>query len=203
MLDASGGISRIESWDRNGIRNHSRSTLLVENSIIRRNGVRLHPKNVVIDTSPNKALSFVRHGDAVEVTTINARYVSIVLEAFNDSGFDNGSIIFAGIIRDTGLPIIVGAPGVDVSILMYREGMVGAGSKVDNSFRQSKLSRYEGAVLVAVNEAAAKFMLVTTAPGENRTLGGEGEGVIRAGGDLGDLLQAGDKNRSGLNAGIG
>ena len=50
---------------------------------------------------------------------------------------------------------------------------------------------------MAVDEAAAELALVTRAPGIDITCASEGQDVVRAGGEVGDVAEGGDASWGG------
>lgn len=82
--------------------------------------------------------------------------------------------------------------------------MVGASSNIDESTLRANLLRDKALFFgAAFHETTGQLVLFTGSPGVNGAVSQEGEDVVAAGGDLGDVLQTRDEGRSLLDFDLG
>ena len=156
-----------------------------------------------IDAAPDEALAVGGDSEGVVGAASEGNDV-LVGEAGDDSGLEDDGFVLARVFFVARLAEVVEAPGPDLAGRVDGEGVVGAAVDVgDLVAREPELARHEAVHARALDHAAAQLVLLPGAPGGDVALGVEGEHVVVAADDAGDLAEAGDAHEASLDLGVG
>lgn len=161
--------------------------------------VKLEADLVTIDAAPGEELAVLSASQGVVLATINIGNV-VVLEGGELGGSEDDGIILAGVGLDTDLAKVVQTPAVDVTLVVDGKAVVRAAGNLDNlASGQTDALGGKRRHLVALDDPSSELVLLAATPGNNVALDVEGEDVVGAGGEGGDLLECGDEDGSRLN----
>ena len=112
----------------------------------------------------------------------------------------NTRIVGSSTLWNAGLAIVVDTPSPYIILFVDSERVVGAsGNILELALELHELMREKSLCLVTLSEATTELMLLAGAPSECVTSPIQSEDMIRAAGNLGNVLQAQDKDWAALD----
>ena len=161
-------------------------------------GINFQATLEAVQAAPYQALTILSSCNGVVSATAKLGD-TLTGERLDDGGLHNGSFVITSTIANGCCAEAVQAPGIDFSVRVNREGMVGATANVRDILREPKLAREQPMELIALNDAAAELVLLSRAPRENAAFVVQRKDVVRATRQVLDLFQGRNEDWSVLN----
>lgn len=162
-------------------------------------GVEFVPCLIAVDAAPGETFTVMGDGNAVELAAVYAGNLALVSEAGDWFGVEDDGFIAAGAFCDAGLAVVIEAPGVNFAVFVDGEGVGVASGDVGHRFWESKFTRDKAIEFGALDYSAAQLVLLASAPGEDGTIGAEGEDVVGACSYFCDFFQTLKKDWASLD----
>ena len=191
--------------DTSGFDEDARSLSGVADHVLFRNRLGIDASLAAIEAAPDEALAVSGRGQRVMSSASDAGDgVVWNLEILDDCGRDDDGVVFASTFVDASAAKGVSTPGPDLFLAVNSKGVVSATRDIaDLLATKAEQARDERFVALAFHHAEAKLILLASTPSEYDAFVVESEGVVRARGDIFDLLETRKQDGCLLNKRVG
>lgn len=194
----------VDAWDLGGTKQDASGSLGVSDHVVFRDGGSIDAGLAAVEATPDETLPVSSGGQRVVGAAGDMGY-SVVgkFEIFDHGRSDDYGVVFASALVDASTAEGVGAPGPDLLFAVNGEGMVGTTSNVSDVLAtEAEKARVERVVALALHHAEAKLVLLARAPGVDDAFVVDSKSVVRARGDIFDLLETWEKGWRLLNESV-
>ena len=155
-----------------------------------------------IEAAPDEARAVFGGGDGVVGAAFNL-FDAGTSQGGDGGGFEDDGVVVASVVRDAGFAVVVEAPGPDAVALVDGEAVVLPGGDGDDLFGgEAEFAGDEAVEFGAFDDAAAELVLLPGPPGPDVAFDVEGEDVVGAADDAGDVLEGGVEEGRVLDADV-